>query len=1032
MPAELRKIVEILPCGFISVSPKGEIKELNSYVLDLLEYNDKNLLIGTSFIKLLSVGSKMFFEFNINPVLHLSGILKEIKLDLKKKNGSLINVLVNLRVVHDENNQFKEIQITVFDFTQRENFEKEILQTNKRYGDLVEKLQEQNQQIREINSRIEALLMDAPIGVFVFTLNAKGKMDITYANDEFYGIFFPLLDKSKLIDVEILISHISVNDRERVLKSIYYSYEHMTLFKEEFDFCFNENEKIFLRFISHPISKVDGKVVWNGSVENITEKQALAENLHFFKQGFADKKSRFELLTSFNKIGYWELNLKTGEGIVNHVFYTLLGRKLPGNVFEKNNNFFEECVLFLHPNDLENFTTTRRDFEKNNSDYFEFEGRMLNNNGNWIWIWTKASLVKEGTHDLLIGTCIDITQQKELEDKEIKNNEILKENNNKYEEILNNSSDLIFSLDSNLKIDFVNQTWLCKTLYEETEIIGKPVLDFIENSQKDQITELFNQLSYKETVLEVELNMLNKQGKKLSCLAKLSSTFSYGQGLNIRGYLKDITDQKEVSFQLNQTLNNIKDGYAFIDSNFNILEWNKSAERILNLEKKLVYNKNIYELFPEMADSYVFNKVKELFDSKSFGDFEYFSANLNTWLHLIFTPTLSGMAILFSDITERKRQEGLLRLETNVYSNFLNSTNEDIDGLLETICKQIKEFHPLMIFSTLKVINSRIYNWISPDLPLQYLKDIEGAPIGPKAGSCGTAAFTKKNVIVEDIFNDELWEDYTPLAIKYNLGACWSFPIFSEDNEVIATFAIYHKTQKLMSSAEFNTIDKVRFLIQSLLQINSSRLKHNRVEALNISIINSSLNAIFISRNTGECVLWNAQAEKVFGWKPEEIIGQNLAEKLLPTRFLPRVKTQINYYQKTGRGAILNKEILYIGKHKNEKEISVELIITSAKIEDEDMLIFFVRDISAIKMQLNEIKQKNKKLKEISWLQSHVIRAPLAKVMGLVSLLEEEVAASLTLEQFEIFQLIQKSSNELDDVIKQITEKTADLKTELK
>jgi PAS domain S-box-containing protein len=153
------------------------------------------------------------------------------------------------------------------------------------------------------------------------------------------------------------------------------------------------------------------------------------------------------------------------------------------------------------------------------------------------------------------------------------------------------------------------------------------------------------------------MNMLNKQGKKLSCLAKLSSTFTSGTGLNIRGYLKDITEEKEVSLQLDQTLNNIKDGYAFIDSNFNILEWNKSAERILNLEKKLVYNKNIFELFPEMANSYLFNKVKELFETKSFGDFEYFSANLNTWLHLIFTPTLSGMAILFSDITERKRQK---------------------------------------------------------------------------------------------------------------------------------------------------------------------------------------------------------------------------------------------------------------------------------------------------------------------------------------------------------------------------------------
>jgi PAS domain-containing protein len=195
-----------------------------------------------------------------------------------------------------------------------------------------------------------------------------------------------------------------------------------------------------------------------------------------------------------------------------------------------------------------------------------------------------------------------------------------------------------------------------------------------------------------------------------------------------------------------------------------------------------------------------------------------------------------------------------------------------------------------MIFSTLKVINSRIYNWISPDLPSDYLAEIEGAPIGPKAGSCGTAAFIKSNVIVEDIFNNELWEDYLPLAKKYDLGACWSFPIFSEDNEVIATFAIYHKTKKPMMLAEFNTIDKVKFLIQSLLQINSSRLKHNRVESLNKSIINSSLNAIFISRNTGECVLWNPQAERVFGWSANEIIGNSLQTK---TELLAEVQKKI-------------------------------------------------------------------------------------------------------------------------------------------
>ncbi len=1032
MPAELRKIVEILPCGFISVSPDGKINELNSFMVELLEYPNKELLIGTDFFKLLSVGSKMFFEFHVNPVLHLSGILKEIKLDLKKKNNSLINVLVNLRVVQDESQKFKEIQITVFDFTQRENFEKEIVYANKRYAELVEKLQEQNTEIKKLNSKIESLVKAAPIGVFVFSMDKNANMEFTYTNDEFLMILDYFIGEEREVVTQKLLSFMKEAERDNLVKSIFYSYENMTMFNEEFDLYVNPSKKVSLRIISHPISKENGKVIWNGSLENISEKKSLIESLQFFQKGLLDKKSRFDLLTTFNKIGFWELNLDSKLGKINHIFYTILGRNLPDNILEYTANFLDECLLFMHEDDIAAFKTEKLKIESNDSDFFEFKGRMLHENGTWIWVWIKASVVQETDEKVLIGTCIDISTQMKAEEKELKDKEIIIETNKKYEDILNNSSDLIFSIDANFNIDFVNQTWLCKTYFNEIEIIGKPILSFVESSQRALIQDILIQLSKNESVLEIEMNLISKHERKLTCLAKLSSTITSNREINIKGFLKDITDQKEVSFQLDQTLNNIKDGYAFIDSNFKILEWNKSAESILNLEKKLVFNKSIYELFPEMADSFVFKKVKSLFDEKSFGDFEYFSASLNIWLHLIFTPTLSGMAILFSDITERKRQEGLLRLETNVYSNYLNSTNEDIDGLLETICKQIKEFHPLMIFSTLKVINSKIYNWISPDLPLLYLKDIEGAPIGPKAGSCGTAAFTKNNVIVEDIFNDELWEDYSSLAIEYNLGACWSFPIFSEDNEVIATFAIYHKTKKQMTAAEYNTIDKVRFLIQSLLQINSSKLKHNRVESLNKSIINSSLNAIFISRNTGECVLWNSQAEKVFGWKSDDIIGQNLAEKLLPTRFLTRVKIQIDYYQKTGRGAILNKEVLYIGKHKNGNEIVVELIIIPAKIEDEDMLIFFVRDISAIKMQLNEIKQKNKKLKEISWLQSHVIRAPLAKIMGLVSLLEEEVAASLTLEQFEIFQLIQKSSNELDDVIKQITEKTADLKTEMK
>jgi signal transduction histidine kinase/CheY-like chemotaxis protein len=77
-------------------------------------------------------------------------------------------------------------------------------------------------------------------------------------------------------------------------------------------------------------------------------------------------------------------------------------------------------------------------------------------------------------------------------------------------------------------------------------------------------------------------------------------------------------------------------------------------------------------------------------------------------------------------------------------------------------------------------------------LPLGYNQAIDGEPIGPQAGSCGTAAYLQRRVIVEDIATDPLWDRYREVAIAHGLRACWSEPIIARDGTVVGTFAIYH------------------------------------------------------------------------------------------------------------------------------------------------------------------------------------------------------------------------------------------------
>lgn len=90
----------------------------------------------------------------------------------------------------------------------------------------------------------------------------------------------------------------------------------------------------------------------------------------------------------------------------------------------------------------------------------------------------------------------------------------------------------------------------------------------------------------------------------------------------------------------------------------------------------------------------------------------------------------------------------------------------------------------------------------APSLPDPYNAAIDGLQIGPDVGSCGTAAFTGKTVVVSDIETDPRWVHFKAAALPHGLRACWSTPIFSSQGQVLGTFALYHRTPTTPSSRD--------------------------------------------------------------------------------------------------------------------------------------------------------------------------------------------------------------------------------------
>jgi signal transduction histidine kinase len=90
----------------------------------------------------------------------------------------------------------------------------------------------------------------------------------------------------------------------------------------------------------------------------------------------------------------------------------------------------------------------------------------------------------------------------------------------------------------------------------------------------------------------------------------------------------------------------------------------------------------------------------------------------------------------------------------------------------------------------------------SPSLPEEFAGLVDGLPAGPKVGSCGTAAYRRERVVVEDIATDPLWEEGCAAALAHGLRACWSTPIFSTERALLGTFAMYYREPRGPTAGE--------------------------------------------------------------------------------------------------------------------------------------------------------------------------------------------------------------------------------------
>jgi PAS domain S-box-containing protein len=444
----------------------------------------------------------------------------------------------------------------------------------------------------------------------------------------------------------------------------------------------------------------------------------------------------------------------------------------------------------------------------------------------------------------------------------------LEQKEQKLQNILDQSADFICT--SNLQGQFVTVNATSEKIfgYKPAELEGKFYLEFIHPDDLQITVDTIQGVILGKDITNFSNRFKCKLGHFVpiiwSARWNKEEQVLYGVARDASEIYKAQQEIQEYNYKITHILEGINEGFYTCNKDWIVEYWNSAAEKLTGVQKEKIVGQALWNIFTDTSND-IYEKYQHSITTATPAFVETFSESIGKWFSISMYPLFDGISVFFRDISERKHRESLYLLENEVLELY-TTKKASLEEMITFLLDGIQKIHPKMLCSVLKVEDGKLYNWASPHLPREYNQAIEALSIQAGAGSCGTAAYLKKKIIVSDITQDVLWKNYKELAARHNLQSCWSYPIMDKNKNVLGTFGIYHHSVRFPKLEEENTIEKVRSILINIIENkiaeNALLLSNERYDIVS----KATSNAIWDWNLAQDTSLWGDGFYKLFGY----------------------------------------------------------------------------------------------------------------------------------------------------------------------
>ena len=474
---------------------------------------------------------------------------------------------------------------------------------------------------------------------------------------------------------------------------------------------------------------------------------------------------------------------------------------------------------------------------------------------------------------------------------------------------------------------------------------------------------------------------------------------------------------------------------------------------LVNRSEEQLLGKSVLEVFPEVEGQGIFEMVNSVYLSqKPFSTSEYPATFLRGGkmttgiFNIVLQPVknqhgevseLIVHAVEITELIENRKKIEANETILNGQKKALEQTfrGEPLREVLKTLVLTAEKQAEKPLRASILLMDEEgkhLLHGAAPSLPQAYNDAIHGVAIGPKVGSCGTAAFTRKEVLVENIEIDPLWEDFKDLALSHGLRSCWSTPVFSSQGHLLGTFAVYYPEPCLPSERDKKVIELLTTTARIVIEWYQDIELRQKTEAQLIA----SENQFRIFADHIQNLAWIADGEGWIHWYNQrwyEYTGTTLEkmegwgwEKVHHPDHIDRV---VNFVRDAWKKDEPWQLIFPLRRHDGEyrtfltraypvKDSSGKIerwIGTNTDIEDQRK---FAEELERkVKERTAELQQQNEELASFTYIASHDLQEPLRKIQSFISRLMDRYSEEFSESSKDYFARISKSASRMQNLI---------------